>query len=148
MAGSATLPAFFFCQFFRANIQSASARGALIDHGGVTAGVVGLRPGVLFSKGRCDLALVVHLKKDQQVVINGAVIENTSCKSVTLRIKNEAAVLRADDILAPDAAATPATRVYYALQCLYLFSDRGKPYLEDFHALIESYVQAAPSAER
>lgn len=97
-------------------------------------------------KGGGVLALVVHLKKDQQVVINGAVIENTSGRSVTLKVKNEAAILRGDDVLAPDTAATPATRVYYALQCLYLFPDRGAHYLENFHTLIESYGRAAPSA--
>ncbi|MBL8660903.1 MAG: flagellum biosynthesis protein FlbT [Rhodospirillales bacterium] len=92
------------------------------------------------------MALVVHLKKDQQVVINGAVIENTSGRTVTLKVKNEAAILRAADVLAPEAAATPATRVYYALQCLYLFPDRAGRYLEVFHDLIESYGHAAPSA--
>lgn len=102
--------------------------------------------GFCFEKGGKILALVVHLKKDQQVVINGAVIENTSGRSVSLKVRNEAAILRADDILAPDAAATPATRVYYALQCLYLFPDRSEHYLENFHTLIESYGRAAPSA--
>ncbi len=92
------------------------------------------------------MALVVHLKKDQQVVINGAVIENTSGRTVTLKVKNEAAILRASDVLAPEAAATPATRVYYALQCLYLFPDRSDRYLQIFHELIESYGRAAPSA--
>lgn len=92
------------------------------------------------------MALVVHLKKDQQVVINGAVIENTSGRSVSLKVRNEAAILRACDVLAPEAAATPATRVYYALQCLYLFPGRSDHYLEIFHELVESYGRAAPSA--
>jgi flagellar protein FlbT len=92
------------------------------------------------------LALVVHLKKDQQIVINGAVLENTSGRTIALKVKNEAAILRASDVLAPEAAATPATRAYYALQCVYLFPARSDHYLEIFHSLVESYARAAPSA--
>ena len=34
------------------------------------------------------MALVIHLKKDQQIVLNGAVIENTSGRSISLSVKN------------------------------------------------------------
>ncbi len=92
------------------------------------------------------MALVINLKKDQQIVLNGAVIENTTGRSISISVKNEAAILRSSDILAPEDAATPATRAYYALQCLYLFPERGAHYLPIFNALVESYVEAAPSA--
>lgn len=93
-----------------------------------------------------SVALVIHLKKDQQVVLNGAVIENTSGRSISISVKNEAAILRSSDILAPEDAATPATRAYYALQCVYLFPERAGHYLPIFNALVESYGEAAPSA--
>lgn len=92
------------------------------------------------------MALVIHLKKDQQIVLNGAVIENTSGRSISLSVKNEAKVLRSSDILAPEDAATPASRAYYALQCVYLFPERAHHYLPIFNALVESYAEAAPSA--
>lgn len=92
------------------------------------------------------MALVIHLKKDQQIVLNGAVIENTSGRTISLSVKNEAAILRASDILAPEDAATPASRAYYALQCVYLFPERAAHYLPIFNALVESYGEAAPSA--
>jgi flagellar protein FlbT len=92
------------------------------------------------------VALVIHLKKDQQIVLNGAVIENTTGRSISLAVKNEAKILRSSDILAPEDAATPASRAYYALQCVYLFPERAPHYLPIFNALVESYGEAAPSA--
>ncbi|MCU0893779.1 MAG: flagellar biosynthesis repressor FlbT [Rhodospirillales bacterium] len=92
------------------------------------------------------VALVIHLKKDQQIVLNGAVIENTTGRSISLAVKNEAKILRSSDILAPEDAATPASRAYYALQCVYLFPERAHHYLPIFNALVESYAEAAPSA--
>lgn len=91
------------------------------------------------------MGLKIHLKKDQQVVVNGAVIENTTGKNIALTLKNEASILRSDDILGPDDAVTPASRAYYALQCLYLFPARAEHYLPIFNAFVESYVDAAPS---
>jgi flagellar protein FlbT len=92
------------------------------------------------------MALVIHLKKGGQVIVNGAVLENASSRPISLMIKNEAAILRGEDILAPEAAATPATRIYYALQCAYLFGDRRGDYLQDFFRLLDDYLQAAPSS--
>jgi flagellar protein FlbT len=93
------------------------------------------------------MALVIHLKKGAQVIINGAVLENVSGRTLSLAVKNDAAILRDDDILAPDAAVTPASRIYYALQCAYLFAERKDEHLSAFSELLKSYVHAAPSAE-
>lgn len=92
------------------------------------------------------MALVLNIKKGQQVIINGAVIENVSAKTISISIKNEAAILRSTDILTPESAVTPAGRVYYALQCVYLFPDRRDEYLRHFKDLVGSYVRAAPSS--
>jgi flagellar protein FlbT len=93
------------------------------------------------------MALVIHLKKGAQVIINGAVLENVGGRTLSLAIKNDAAILRGDDILAPDAAATPASRIYYMLQCAYLFAERRDEHLSAFSELLTSYVHAAPSSE-
>jgi flagellar protein FlbT len=90
--------------------------------------------------------LVVHLRKGLQVIVNGAVLENASDRTVSLSVKNEAAVLRSDDILSPSGAVTPASRAYYALQCAYLFRDHAGEHLAAFSELIGLYLKAAPSA--
>ncbi|MGF1641967.1 MAG: flagellar biosynthesis repressor FlbT [Rhodospirillales bacterium] len=92
------------------------------------------------------MALVINIKKGQQIIINGAVIENVTGKTVSIAVKNEASILRSSDILTPDSALTPAGRVYYALQCVYLFPDRREDYLRHFKELIGSYGRAAPSS--
>lgn len=92
------------------------------------------------------MALVIHVKKGQQLIVNGAVLENASGRTITMLLKNEAAVLRAEDILTPDSTQTPAGMTYYALQCLYLFPEHRQQHLQHFNQLIDSYVGAAPSA--
>jgi flagellar biosynthesis repressor protein FlbT len=93
------------------------------------------------------MALNIHLKSGAQVIINGAVLENVSGRTISLALQNEAAVLRGDDILTPDAAVTPASRVYYALQCLYLFADRTPEQVRELCDLLSNFVTAVPSAE-
>jgi flagellar protein FlbT len=90
--------------------------------------------------------LVVHLRRGQQVIVNGAVLENASDRTVSLSVKNEAAVLRSDDILSPSGAVTPASRAYYALQCAYLFREHADEHLAAFSELLDLYLEAAPSA--
>jgi len=93
------------------------------------------------------LPLKIHLKKGQKVIINGAVVESTSPHNVSLLLRNDAAILRDSDILAPEDAVTPASRVYYALQCLYIFADDYEDNLRRFNEYLGGYVSAAPSAE-
>jgi flagellar protein FlbT len=92
------------------------------------------------------MALVLNVKKGQQVIINGAVIENVSGKTISISVKNEALILRSTDILTPESAVTPAGRIYYVLQCVYLFPERRDEYLRHFKDLVGSYVRAAPSS--
>jgi flagellar protein FlbT len=92
------------------------------------------------------MALVIQIKKEQRIIINGAVLENVSGRTVSIAVKNEAAVLRSEDVLTVDAAVTPARRVYFALQCAYLFPESKRDHLRDFEQLLASYLQAAPSA--
>jgi flagellar protein FlbT len=92
------------------------------------------------------MALVIHLKAGAQVIVNGAVLENVSGRTVSLAVQNDAAILRGNDILPPDAARTPASRIYYALQCAYLFPERRHEHMAACSDLLCSYLDAAPSA--
>ena len=94
------------------------------------------------------MPLVVHLRKGQQVIVNGAVLENASDRGISFTLRNEAAVLRSDDILAPSGAVTPASRAYYALQCAYLFPEHAEEHIATFSDLVTGYLEAAPSAAR
>ena len=94
------------------------------------------------------MPLKIHLRKGQKIIINGAVLENTSFHNVSLLVKNEVSILRDDDILTPEDASTPAGRVYYALQCLYLFSDEESNNLPRLNEFLDNYLIAAPSSKK
>jgi flagellar protein FlbT len=89
--------------------------------------------------------LLIKLTPGEKIVVNGVVIENGGEHAV-LRVLNQAHLLRARDILTFDEATTPARRVYYALQCLYLFPDNQKEYLESAQAYISEFLEAVPSS--
>ena len=92
------------------------------------------------------MPLKIQIKSGQQIIINGAVVENVSHRTASLLIKNEAAILREEDILTAEDAVTPASRLYYALQCLYLFPQSSDHYLPLFKKFAEGYLKAAPSS--
>ncbi|HEB79748.1 MAG TPA: flagellum biosynthesis protein FlbT [Rhodospirillales bacterium] len=93
------------------------------------------------------MPLKIQLKKGQKVIINGAVLENATSRTASLLVINDAAIMRDSDILTPEEATTPASRIYYSLQCLYLFPEKEKSYLPRFYEFISSYLKAAPSSQ-
>ncbi|MEI8395104.1 MAG: flagellar biosynthesis repressor FlbT [Rhodospirillaceae bacterium] len=91
------------------------------------------------------MPLLIKLAPGEKIVINGVVVENGG-DHTTLRILNQAQVLRAKDILTFEEANTPAKRIYYALQCLYLFPDNRQQYLETSRNFMDDFIKAAPSS--
>ncbi|HEC14299.1 MAG TPA: flagellum biosynthesis protein FlbT [Rhodospirillales bacterium] len=92
------------------------------------------------------MPLKIHLRKDQKIIINGAVLENTNAHNISLLVRNSALIMRDDDILTPEEAVTPAARAYYTLQCLYLFPEDEEANLPRFNEYLDNYVKAAPSS--
>lgn len=69
--------------------------------------------------------LVIHLRRNQTAIVNGAEIENVSGRTISIAVRNEATVLRSGDMLKPEDALTPATELYFALQGAYLSANLG-----------------------
>jgi len=92
------------------------------------------------------MPLKIQLKHGQKIIINGAVLENASSRTASLLVINNASIMRDADILTPEDAVTPASRVYYSLQCMYLFPEDMETHLPRFKDFAESYGQAAPSS--
>lgn len=65
------------------------------------------------------MALKIILKPNERFVINGAVMKAGS-KGSELILENQARFLRDKDVLLEEDAQTPATRIYYTIQLLYL----------------------------
>jgi flagellar biosynthesis repressor protein FlbT len=90
--------------------------------------------------------LLIKLAPGEKIVINGVVVENGG-DHATLRILNHAHILRAKDILTFEEATSPAKRIYYFLQCFYLFQDNQQQHLETARTFMDDFVRAAPSSE-
>lgn len=91
------------------------------------------------------MPLKLALAKGERFVVNGAVIKNDG-PDTSLVFENRAHILRQKDIMTNDNARTPARRVYLALQCAYMFSDRQTEHLATFRKMLGDYRTAAPSA--
>ncbi|MDX1737648.1 MAG: flagellar biosynthesis repressor FlbT, partial [Alphaproteobacteria bacterium] len=61
-------------------------------------------------------------------------------------IHNRVDILRRKEVMSEADAVSPARRVYYALQCAYLFENDRNEYLTLASELIADYVGAAPSS--
>jgi flagellar biosynthesis repressor protein FlbT len=92
------------------------------------------------------MPLKLDFKSGDKLVINGAVVENIG-HNASFLIHNEAAILREKEILTESETGTPAARVYFALQCAYIFHDKEAHYLNLFRQFLSDYVAAAPSAK-
>lgn len=92
------------------------------------------------------MPLKLEFKSGDKLMINGAVIENIG-PNAKLLVHNEAAILRNKEVLSEADEATPAARVYFALQCAYMFPDSADKYLKMFGGYLNDYAQACPSAQ-
>ena len=91
------------------------------------------------------MPLTINLKPGEKLIVNGVVLQN-SHHTAKLLVHNEASLLREKDIITEEAADTPARRVYFAVQCQYLFPDKREFYLPLIHRFLREFGDAAPSA--
>lgn len=92
------------------------------------------------------MALKVELKPNERIVIGHAVIRNGDSRA-KLFIEGTTPIMRERDIISADEANTPAKRIYFILQLMYLDRDINA-YRDQFLTLIEDFMNAAPSAWR
>ena len=91
------------------------------------------------------MPLSIDFKAGDKIIINGAVIENLGSNS-KLSVHNQASILRGKEILSEEDSKTPASRVYFALQCAYIFPQNEEEYVASFENFLNEYVAACPSA--
>jgi len=90
------------------------------------------------------MPLAINLKPNERLIVNGVVIQNSGT-AAKLLIHNNASVLREKDIITEADATTPARRIYFAIQCKYLFPGKDAAYLPLIYQFIEEFESAAPS---
>jgi flagellar biosynthesis repressor protein FlbT len=91
------------------------------------------------------MPLTINLRPKERLIVNGVVIENSG-QSAKLLVHNTAALLREKDILTEEQASSPARRIYFAIQCEYLFPGKEAVLLPIIYKFITEFAAAAPSA--
>lgn len=91
------------------------------------------------------MPLKIVLKPGEKVVINQAVLQNGREKSEII-VQNKASILRERDIMTEKDANTPAKRIYFTVQMIYIFPNKESEYQSRFHHFSKDFVDAVPSS--
>ena len=89
------------------------------------------------------MALKVELKPGERIIVGECTITNADQRT-RLLIDGAMPILREKDVLTAPSADTPAKRVYFAVQLMYLARE-PQFHHETYFALVCDIVQAAPS---
>ena len=89
------------------------------------------------------MALKVELKPNEKLIVGDCVITNADQRT-RFYVSGRSPILREKDILTVETADSPAKRIYFAVQLMYLEDDIEKV-KEDYFALVNDFVRAAPS---
>ena len=90
------------------------------------------------------MALKVELKPHERIIIGACVVTNSDQRARLLIDGDRIPILREKDILTPDTADSPAKRIYFAVQLMYIDGDVER-LRKDYFKLINDLVTAAPS---
>ena len=91
------------------------------------------------------MPLRIKLPSHDRIIINGAVLENAG-DATTLIVHNRVDILRRKEVMAEGEATTPARRIYYSLQCAYMFDEERSRYITHALEFMKQYRDAAPSS--
>ena len=93
------------------------------------------------------MGLKITLKPGERMIIDGAVITNGDIKC-TFVVENRVPILRQKDILKEEDANSPARRIYFIVQLMYIDPEHHAQYHPRYWELVKDFVQAAPSSTR
>ena len=79
------------------------------------------------------------------MIIGGAVITNGRTKTNFI-VENPVPILREKDILNTENANTPAKRIYFSIQLMYIDEKNLTAHHELYWKLVREFIDAAPSA--
>lgn len=89
------------------------------------------------------MSLKVELKPGERLLVGTCIITNSDQRT-RLFIDGKAPILREKDILSLESADSPAKRIYFAVQLMYIGEDT-ETLRKDYFSLINDIVRAAPS---
>src|SRR5450432_1908018 len=90
-----------------------------------------------------SVGLKIELKPGERVMLGECVITNDDQRT-RLLVEGSAPILREKDIMTESRADTPAKRIYFAVQLMYISKDPTAHH-ELYFKLVRDITQAAPS---
>ena len=91
------------------------------------------------------MALKITLKPHERLIIGGAVLTNGASKT-DFMVENKVPILRQNRIINADEANTPARRIYFVIQLMYVNQDNLVEHHKLYWELVKDFVQAVPRA--
>lgn len=92
------------------------------------------------------MPLKIRLKAHEKILLGNVVITNGD-RPAEFQVANKVSVLREKDIMQEEAASTPARRLYFLVQLMYLDSSNLLSYHSQYWELVREIVAAAPSTK-
>lgn len=92
------------------------------------------------------MSLRLKLKPNEKIIIGNTVIENGP-KSASFLVHNKTTILREKDILTDETATTPAKRIYFAVQLMYMSGnlEDSRKLHSNFFTLTKDFMTACPT---
>jgi flagellar protein FlbT len=89
------------------------------------------------------MGLKITLKPGERMIIGGAVITNGGGKT-NLIVENKVTILREKDILSAEKANSPARRIYFTVQLMYIDEGNLTSHHKSYWKLVREFLNAAP----
>ena len=91
------------------------------------------------------MPLKISLKPNERIILSGAVITNGPARA-QLVVENEVPLLRAREIMSLEKANSPARRIYFAIQLMYVDEKNLEAHRTSYTTLVRDFLQASPSS--
>ncbi|MDD2338032.1 MAG: flagellar biosynthesis repressor FlbT [Geobacteraceae bacterium] len=92
------------------------------------------------------MSLKLRLKPEEKVLVGKAVIMNGPRTSEFV-VENNVPILRQKDIMTEEDANSPSRRVYFAIQLMYIDTEKLVEYHGKYWELVNDILVAAPSTK-
>jgi flagellar protein FlbT len=91
------------------------------------------------------MGLVLTLKPQERIILGGAVVRNNGAYSTQLMIETHTPILRCPDILPESESNSPCSRIYMAIELMYIQPERREESMQLYLALTREVLAAASS---
>ena len=78
------------------------------------------------------MSLKFRIPAGEKIVVNGAVMTNTSTKAMHFSLENDASIMRERDIILPAQVTTPLENVYLQIQMMYIEPENHADHYKNF----------------